>query len=591
MDTLRSVSAGTYKLTVTDANGCIDSTSLTLTAPAANLSIDSAITMNNTCAGSCDGSIDLFVSGGISPYTFMWNDTTLSGSNLMNLCAGSYTVTVMDSLGCSTTGNYTIAEPAVIITSAGDSSDCDSVLWAQTGMTYFSSGIYDDTLQAVNGCDSIIRLIVTIKTSVIVDSVQVCNDTSYVWNMAGGDSTITMGGIYYDSLTTVTGGCDSVRILVINFGDDSDTTIMMDTACTSYTWMQNGMTFSQSGMYYDTLMNASGCDSILALDLIIGQTVDTLVQAACDAFTWNVNNQTYTMSGTYSDTSVNSTGCNSISVLVLTINNSYDTTYTASSCVEYTWSLDMDSIRTFNQSGLYSLNYISSAGCDSIVRLNLSILDTTFTIDTVAACESYTWGENNKTYTDTDEQFMKMDSVIYTNAAGCDSTVYLYLQIIKLNRAIINLGDSALAVEKGPRVTYQWINCNENNSPVAGATMRGFVPSDTGKFASIITDRAVVNNVSCTDTTNCVFIQYIGLTKIADEADFSIYPNPTMGQFTFKAGSRPFFNQPLQLFDLNGRLINEYLINREEQFIDLKEVEKGIYFIRFNDELMKLIVH
>jgi large repetitive protein len=118
-----SVPAGTYTLTVTDDNGCVVDTIITLVEP---VSLDQVITSptfasgdNISCFGFNDGSIDYTVSGGSPDYTYVW--TTVDGSGLTagmedqsGLTVGTYTVTVTDINGCVITTNIILTEPTVL---------------------------------------------------------------------------------------------------------------------------------------------------------------------------------------------------------------------------------------------------------------------------------------------------------------------------------------------------------------------------------------------------------------------------------------------------------------------------------------------
>lgn len=105
--------AGTYNLTVTDTRGCTGATSATVTQP-------SAITATPTvqavsCFGQSNGSISLAVSGGTSPYTYLWNDGATT-QNRSGLSAGTYTVTVTDNKGCKlTVNNIAVSQPAAAL--------------------------------------------------------------------------------------------------------------------------------------------------------------------------------------------------------------------------------------------------------------------------------------------------------------------------------------------------------------------------------------------------------------------------------------------------------------------------------------------
>ena len=73
----------------------------------------SIIINNISCYGLNDGSIDLVVSGGLSPYTFIWSNGVFT-EDINNLSSGTYTITVTDALGQSILASYVITEPIPI---------------------------------------------------------------------------------------------------------------------------------------------------------------------------------------------------------------------------------------------------------------------------------------------------------------------------------------------------------------------------------------------------------------------------------------------------------------------------------------------
>lgn len=98
---LTSIAAGTYTLTVTDANNCTDTATATVSdVPGPSLSN----TATNTTCGLSNGSIDLVVTGGTAPYTFDWDNGSTS-EDITNLAGGTYNVTVTDDNGCTATAN------------------------------------------------------------------------------------------------------------------------------------------------------------------------------------------------------------------------------------------------------------------------------------------------------------------------------------------------------------------------------------------------------------------------------------------------------------------------------------------------------
>ena len=108
-DTIVNLAAGSYTVTITDANNCSTVSGFSLSEPAA---ITHTLTgVNDSCFGSPNGSAALAATGGTLPYAYLWStgDTT---NGIGNLSAGSYSVTMNDAHGCNIVDSITITQPA-----------------------------------------------------------------------------------------------------------------------------------------------------------------------------------------------------------------------------------------------------------------------------------------------------------------------------------------------------------------------------------------------------------------------------------------------------------------------------------------------
>jgi hypothetical protein len=246
---------------------------------------------------------------------------------------------------------------------------CDFVV--VRSKTYYTSGLYTDTLTNAVGCDSIITMNITV------------NYPSVGFDMQYGCDSVIYKGIKFIADTafsdTITGGaasgCDSITLVMITVNHSSvgDTTA---NECDMFTW--HGNTYYTSGLYKDTLTNLAGCDSIVTLHLTIRHsTTGDTTAVECDEFTWY--GVTYTESAEPTHTFENAAGCDSVVTLHLTINHTVVAVpESADKCNYYDW----HGVR-YTETGTYYDTLWTVDGCDSICQLNLTIsipFDTTLSL-------------------------------------------------------------------------------------------------------------------------------------------------------------------------------------------------------------------
>ncbi|MFN5982802.1 MAG: T9SS type A sorting domain-containing protein [Fluviicola sp.] len=475
--------------------------------------------------------------------------------------SGAYSDTIPNAAGCDSiiTLNLTINMPS---TASVSQTACSSYTWPISGMTYTTSGVYVDTIPNAVGCDSIITLNLTINQP-SSSSVSATACVTYTWAQNG--MTYTTSGAYTDTLTNAV-GCDSIITLNLVINQPTSSSVSAS-SCVSYTWAQNGMTYTTSGAYTDTIPNAAGCDSIITLNLVINQPSSSSVsETACTSFTWAQNGITYTTSGAYTDTIPNAAGCDSIITLNLVINQPTTSSVTEVACETFTWSQNGT---TYTVSGAYTDTIPNAAGCDSIITLNLTINNGGTSTETASACGTYTWAQDGQTYTASGSY----DHIIAGGSAnGCDSTITLNLTINAFPTATATYtGDSILTASAG--TTYQWIDCGTNTA-IAGATAQTFQATVNGSYAVVVTNAA-----GCSDTSTCVTVNDLGL----DGKEFTfinVYPNPTTSSVIVDMNVD---NATIELVDAQGKVIYVSTINNGGT-IDLTNAERGVYFLRVRSE-------
>ncbi len=148
---------GTYTVLVTDANGCQNTTTTTLTT-----GTSPTVTVNGTnvlCNGESSGYASTTVTGGTPGYTYLWSPSNNTNAIANGLAAGNHSVVVTDASGCKVTGNVVISEPALLgVTIATTTSYCTSNTGTATAtvtggtgpFTYFWSPVGGSTNVASN---------------------------------------------------------------------------------------------------------------------------------------------------------------------------------------------------------------------------------------------------------------------------------------------------------------------------------------------------------------------------------------------------------------------------------------------------------
>ncbi|MBR5664659.1 MAG: hypothetical protein IKX13_02785, partial [Bacteroidales bacterium] len=130
------------------------------------------------------------------------------------------------------------------------------------GRQLTASGVFDDSLQTVRGCDSIYRLVLHVRPSYLFEEiVPICNNNYYVWR----GRQLSKEGVYTDSLKSVY-GCDSVYKLTLRVNPEY---LKEDTleGCEGRQYVWHGRMLSKEGVYMDSLKASMGCDSIFRLVL------------------------------------------------------------------------------------------------------------------------------------------------------------------------------------------------------------------------------------------------------------------------------------------------------------------------------------
>ena len=253
--TINGLAAGTYNVTITDANSCTATASTTITQPEA-LTASITASANASCNGASDGSATVTANGGTPDYTYLWSNNATTPS-VSDLAAGNYSVTVTDANGCTATANAIITEPTELtselsagtIACNGSTTNITNTVeggtepyqyyWSNSSTEQNLSGViagtYTVTVRDNNGCSVVESLEITqpdaLTTSLSATSILCNGQTSniantvaggtpnYTYNWNNGSTTQNLEGVgsgTYNVTVTDANSCTATSSITVN---------------------------------------------------------------------------------------------------------------------------------------------------------------------------------------------------------------------------------------------------------------------------------------------------------------------------------------------------------------------------------------
>ncbi|WP_115839727.1 T9SS type A sorting domain-containing protein, partial [Winogradskyella sediminis] len=633
------VVAGTYNVTITDANGCTDTTSVTVTEPTA-LVASSVVDSNASCNGGVDGSATASATGGTVPYTYLWSNAATTAS-IVGVAAGTYNVTITDANGCTDTSSVTITEPAALVASSvvdsnascnggSDGSATASATGGTAPYTYAWSngattasivgvvaGTYNVTITDANGCTDTTSVTVTEPTALVassvVDSNASCNGGvdgsatagatggtvpyTYLWSNAATTASIVgvAAGTYNVTITDANGCTDTSSVTITeptalvassvvdsnascNGGSDGSATANATGGTVPYTYLWSNAATTASivgvaaGTYNVTITDANGCTDTSSVTiteptaLVASSVVDS--NASCNGgsdgsatasatggtapYTYLWSNAATTASivgvaaGTYNVTITDANGCTDTSSVTIT----EPAALVASSVV--------DSNASCNGGSDGSATASATGGTAPYTYLWSNAATTASIVGVVAG-----------TY-----------NVTITDANGCtDTSSVTITEPTALDNSITQ--DSGVLTANQAGATYQWYACP--NTLLVGETDQSFTPSEVGSYKVEITMGACVEESACEDVT------VLGLEEVENNFKFSMYPNPSDRNVHITTSMDGYF----QVINQLGQIIKTFKVDANiESTVYVGDLNNGFYFVKSvnNNFIQKLIV-
>lgn len=257
--TISSLIAGTYDVTVTDGNNCNISASYTVTQPASGVAFAAATVTDVLCNGAATGAIATSASGGTTPYSYSWShNAQLNNPTASNIAAGTYTITVSDNNGCTASQANTIsqptaitftAQPAITNVSCNGNTDGSAEVFPTGGVppyTYTWNGVAGNNPQNNLAANTYTVVVTdgnacTVSTPVVITEpgvIQISNTVTNVSCFGGTNGTVAL---------TITGG----------------------TPAFTYVWSDNQSTATATnlseGNYFVTVTDSRSCTATAAM--------------------------------------------------------------------------------------------------------------------------------------------------------------------------------------------------------------------------------------------------------------------------------------------------------------------------------------
>jgi gliding motility-associated-like protein len=421
-----------------------------------SISVDASgtysVTVSTVCGSTLRDTISITIGDAlvfsIDP-VICQGQTFLVGSSAYSV-SGQYVDTLLSSTGCDSiiSTNLTVLQDAIV--TALTDTICQGEVFSVGNSNFSTSGNYSILLSSTSGCDSTVNLNLTVLPGKTANqSATICEGESY----SIGNQSFNSEGIFTIVIPS-SNGCDSTITLNLTVLSAPSRTIGA-VICQGQTFTLGNQQFSETGNYTVPVPAASGCDSIITLELRVEVPAEQVLNPViCAGEQFQVGNQIFTEEGQYVVILSDSKGCDSILRINLKVFLPSDDELQVTICDGQSYTVGSN---TYNTSGTYTDSLLNIAGCDSIITTILSVAERYEQQEEATICRGETFLWNGQTISVAGEYQAALSSV-----AGCDSIVTLQLTVSDL--PIINAVASADYIYRGEQVILTATPSNNNLS-------------------------------------------------------------------------------------------------------------------------------
>ncbi len=383
--------SGTYQANFTGANGCDSTHTVALT-------VLSKITTEATYAICAGESMSIF------------------GTEMMETTTQTQTYT-------GTNGCDSIHTIHLLVKETYDEVDKITLCAGETtnildGIEVTESGVFEKAFVSSLGCDSVVMIEVEVLESISSVNVITMCDKDAVASFGDLNAVPEDSEVVY----TAQSGCDSISYVSYNITISQETEEAV-TICSSDQFLIDGKEITESGKYVNTYSAANGCDSTHIVDLkILSPSIVEESFAICAGESMSIFGMEMTETTTQTQTYTGTNGCDSIHTIHLLVKETYDEVEKIVLCAGETTNI-LDGLEV-TESGVYEKGFVSSLGCDSMVMVEVEVLEPINSFNVITLCDKdavASFGDLNAVPKDYEE--------VYTAQSGCDSTSYVSYNI------------------------------------------------------------------------------------------------------------------------------------------------------------------
>jgi len=187
----------------------------------------------------------------------------------------------------------------------------------------------------------------------------------------------------------------------------------------------------------------------------------------------------------------------------------------------------------------------------------------------VESC-SYSYILNRRTYTESGRFYQ-----VFSREANCDSVVVLNLVLQALDTTISQTGNTLTANEGGAHglnVSYQWVDCDNGNAPISGATSQNFTPESNGNYAVII------SREGCSEMSACQNVSTVAIDPDFQE-ELRYYPNPSTGLLEIELGAY-YSACRIEIINTVGQVLKQEEFGMSDKVSVHLPDQSGLYFVK-----------